>query len=445
MRWGCVTGRNSINSPRKKPTAWRCWRAVVLLCVALAWNARAQNLSFPPQTNCSYDLSAVTQAFTNTLAQNGIANGSLLVLKDGQKLHEQFAGIYQPNTLRVIASASKWLSAVVIMSLVDDGLLSLDDPASKFFPADYTGQKGTMTIRQMFSHTSGLPGTHEDWVLSADDITLQQAAQIISTNDLIAAPGTVLCYGGLSMHLAGACAEVASGQSWSNLFELRVKRPLGLTLTTYGNTPNPRIAGGVSSTLYEYATVLQMLLQHGVWGTNQVLSSNAVHVMLQDQTGGAQILCSPYQQYGLGETRYGIGAWLEEVSPGGRAYQIGSGGAFGFAPWIDLDRNVAGVFMVVNLMENVFPGVQQIKAAVRTAVDNTPCNHPPYLHIQPAGGNTNLITLHGARGRSYTLESSGNLTAWTNYLTLPGTNGLWGIPLAATNASHQFLRAKVLP
>ena len=74
-----------------------------------------------------------------------------------------------------------------------------------------------------------------------------------------------------------------------------------------------------------------------------------------------------------------------------------------------------------------------------------PPSAPPYLQIQPAGGNTNLITLHGARGRSYALESSGSLGPWTNYLTVPGTNGRWEIPLAATNAPHQFWRAKVLP
>jgi CubicO group peptidase (beta-lactamase class C family) len=247
------------------------------------------------------------------------------------------------------------------------------------------------------------------------------------------------------MQLAGACAEVASGQSWSNLFELRLKRPLGLTATTYGSSSNPRIAGGASSTLYEYATVLQMLLNHGLWGTNRVLSSNAVYVMQQDQTAGAQILCSPYSKYGLGDTRYGLGEWREELAPDGSAYQIGSGGAFGFAPWIDLDRNVAGVFMVVNLMENVFPGVQQIKAAVRTVVDNTPCLHPPQLSIRPASANTNLATLHGARGRRYALESSGDLTTWTNLFDLPGTNGFWEIPLVTTNAPRQFLRVRVLP
>jgi CubicO group peptidase (beta-lactamase class C family) len=84
---------------------------------------------------------AVTQAFTNTLAQAGIANGSLLILKDGQKLHELYAGTYNPNTLRPLASASKWLSAVVIMSLVDDGLMNLDDPVSLYFPRITRGRK----------------------------------------------------------------------------------------------------------------------------------------------------------------------------------------------------------------------------------------------------------------------------------------------------------------
>jgi CubicO group peptidase (beta-lactamase class C family) len=369
----------------------------------------------------------------------------LLILKDGQKLQELYAGNYNPNTLRLLASASKWLSAVVIMSLVDDGVLGLDDPAAKFFPAQYTGQKGTITLRQMFSHTSGLPGDETNDVLSNDTITLQQAAQFIATNNLIAAPGAVFCYGGLSMQLAGACAEVASGQSWSNLVELRLKRPLGLTATTYGNTPNPRIAGGASSTLYEYATVLQMLLQHGLGGTNRVLSSNAVSVMQQDQTAGALIQCSPYSKYGLGDTRYGIGEWRELVASDGSALQVGSAGAFGFVPWIDNTRQVAGVFMVVNQLGNVFDGVQDIQAAVRTVVDSTPCSNPSWLNIQPAGATTNLVTLHGARGHSYALESSPNLTTWTNLLDLPGTNGLWQIPLPTANGPRQFLRARVRP
>ena len=89
--------------------------------------------------------------------------------------------------------------------------------------------------------------------------------------------------------------------------------------------------------------------------------------------------------------------------------------------------------------------VEETQSAGRTAVDTTPCHHPPRLALQPAEANTNLVTLHGARGRSCTLENSADLTTWTNLFDLPGTNGLWEIPLAVTNAPRQFLRAKVLP
>jgi hypothetical protein len=160
---------------------------------------------------------------------------------------------------------------------------------------------------------------------------------------------------------------------------------------------------------------------------------------------GAQIRCSPYANYGLVDTRYGIGEWREEIAPDGRVYQIGCGGAFGFAPWIDLEHNVAGVFMVVNLMNNVFDGVQQIKAAIRTAVDSTPCDHPPRLDLKSAGASTNLLILHGARGRSYTLESSSNLTTWSEMIELTGTNGLWKVPLPLRDEPLQFLRARAVP
>jgi CubicO group peptidase (beta-lactamase class C family) len=425
----------------------KCSRILVRLSVVGALglhSVAAQPFPFPTQTNCAYDLTAVTQAFTNTLKEAGIANGSLLVLRNGENLYERYAGIFNANTVRPIASASKWLSAVVIMSLVDDGLMELDDPVSNYFPQFYTGNKGMMTIRQMLSHTSGLPGDEESSVLSDDTITLQQAAQIISTNDLIAMPGAVFCYGGLSMQVAGACAEMASGMSWSSLVQTRLKQPLGLTVTTYGNTQNPRIAGGVSSTMHEYAIVLQMLLNQGVWGTNRLLSLNAVREMQRDQTGGAMILCSPATQYGEGDKRYGLGEWRDLFATDGSAIQVSCPGAFGCAPWVDVERNIAGVFFVFDRYSNVLFGVEEIQAAVRNAIDSTPCTFPPRLEIQPAVAGTNLVTVNGARGHSFRLEISSNLSSWTESLDLPGTNGVWQVLLSATNGPRQFFRARIL-
>ena len=422
-------------------------RLIIALATCCSWsqNADAQLIHFPPQTNCVYDLTGLTQTFTDTLAQAGIANGSLLILKNGQKLHEQYAGTYSATTVRPIASGTKWLGAVLIMSLVDDGLMNLDDPVSKYLAQYYTGLKGAMTIRQMFSHTSGLPGGLDYLVLNDDTITLQQAAQIISTNELIAPPGTEFCYGGLSMQVAGACAEIASGMSWSNLFQLRLKQPLGLTVTTYGNTRNPRIAGGVSTTIYEYAAVLQMLLNNGVWGTNRVLSANALREMQKDQTGGAPILCSPFTQFGEGDKRYGIGEWRDIVATDGAAIQLSSIGVFGFSPWIDVRRQAAGVFMVFDNYTNVFSGVENIEAAARNAIDSTPCTSPPRLEIEPAGVGTNVVTINGARGHSYRLEISTNLASWPNSMNLSGTNGVCQVPIPSGNGPQQFFRAKTLP
>ena len=86
--------------------------------------------------------------------------------------------------LIAIASASKWVSAVAILTLVDDGLIDLDAPLSTYLP-QFTGSKGTMTVRQMFSHTSGLPGGSSWAVLTDGTITLAEAADEKGARELV--------------------------------------------------------------------------------------------------------------------------------------------------------------------------------------------------------------------------------------------------------------------
>src|SRR5207253_1036338 len=136
----------------------------------------------------------------------------------------------------------------------------------------------------------------------------------------------------------------------------------------------------------------------------RVLSASAVREMQKDQTGGAEILCSPFTQFGEGDRRYGLGEWRDLVAADGSAIQLSSFGVFGFGPWIDLERHAAGVFMVFDNYTNVVPGVENIQAAVRNAIDSTPCTSPPRVAIQPAGFGTNLLSVNGARGHSYRLE-----------------------------------------
>jgi len=317
----------------------------------------------------------------NTLAHGGMA---LVLVKDGEIIYDTgFSGMTS-DTVIPIASASKWLSAGVIMALVDDGVLSLDDTASDYLP-HYTGAHGEMTVRQMFSHTSGLPAHSSstdfpgsDDILGNRKITLAESVDQIAEVELIAEPGTQFVYGGLSMQVAGRIAEIASGKGWLELFTEKVADPLDMEETDYnglGQTTNPRIAGSIQTSAHQYARFLDMLLSGGLYKGTRILSPDAVEEMLRDQTQGVPIVDSPWQGYMrpppvADEVRYGIGCWREVISESGSIREASSQGAFGFSPWIDVERNLAGVLAVKSRASKIIPVYLEMKEIIRDIIDS---------------------------------------------------------------------------
>ena len=85
-----------------------------------------------------------------------LPGGVLLVAGDGRLLHRFAVGGIGTRTVMPIASASKWLTSATLMTFVDQGMLSLDDPVAKYLPS-FSGEKATITVRELLSHTSGLP------------------------------------------------------------------------------------------------------------------------------------------------------------------------------------------------------------------------------------------------------------------------------------------------
>jgi CubicO group peptidase (beta-lactamase class C family) len=309
-----------------------------------------------------YDFSAVEASIQAQVDGGNFPGASLLLFKDGEAIYEHHFGTFGPTTTVPIASSTKWISGAMIMSLVDDGTISLDDTVSEYLP-DWTGQKGTITIRQLFSHTSGLPA---DFACQGDlTMSLGQCVDLIRDVGLEAPPGSRFYYGGASMQVAGRIAEVATGQSWAQIFNERIRDPLGMTLTFYWPPANPTIGGGVVSRLSDYSKLLQMSLAGGEFGAQQVLSSGAIQVMEQDQTAGAPIAYTPHPD----NRRYGIGVWRDVVSGTGQAIQVSSQGKFGMSPWLDRDRRYFGVFFVQDDFVEVYLLVAQMQAAVRAVID----------------------------------------------------------------------------
>jgi CubicO group peptidase (beta-lactamase class C family) len=328
------------------------------------------------ETQSTFDFTAVDALLEQAAPQLG--GCALVLIKDGKVIYRKAFGGYAPDKVVPIASASKWLSGAVIMALADEGKLSLDDPVSKYLP-EFSGDKAGITIRQLFSHTSGLPP--EARCRNDKRTTLERCAREIAALPLVAQPGEEFFYAGVSMHVGGRIAEVVSGKSWNDLFVERIAAPLGMTQTdffAYGPTQNPRPAGDAKSSADEYGRFLQMLLQGGTFNGKRVLSEASVAEMHKDQTRGARIEYTIYETHGdldpnLRLARYGIGMWREKFDlNSGQLQEVSSQGYFGFTPWIDVERNLAGVLSVQSRFSRIMPDYLDLKKEIRRIIPEDP-------------------------------------------------------------------------
>ncbi|MBP8299322.1 MAG: beta-lactamase family protein [Planctomycetes bacterium] len=305
-----------------------------------------------------HDLNSVAAIGEDFLAAYPVIGDSCIqVDQRGQTLHQSVHGAFTLAEVVAIASATKTLSAAVLLSLVDSGTLSLDDRVGQYLPEYNSGPLAAITLRMCFAHTSGMPAN--DPAINDNTTTLRAAAQHLATLPLQAAPGTTFEYGGVSMHIAGAVCEVAAGMPWAQLFQQRIAGPLQMTATDYyafGPTLNPRIAGGARSNLRDYAAFVDMLRARGSWHGVQVLQPASVDVMLSDQTSGLPVLNTPHPE----GAPYGIGIWLDRRDGQGQTVQASAGGAFGFAAWVDRAHDASGVFLTLNRYPLVYPYLQQI-------------------------------------------------------------------------------------
>lgn len=391
----------------------------------------------PTPTACTYDFSSVTTMIEDRVRSQPLQGASLLIIKDGRVIYEQAFGGYTLDTRVPIASATKWVSASVIMSLIDDGTLHLDDKVSQFIPS-FTGDKENITIRQLLSHTSGLPGG-DLGCLGDANTSLAQCAEQIAQAPLIAAPGTAFAYGGNSFQVAGRIAEVATGKFWDDLFQGRLRNLLGMTSTDYGFTAtatdyvrmtNPRIAGGIRSTLRDYGNFVLMHSNKGVFNNLQVLSEGVIREGQIDQTLGAPTINSPSPI----AKSYGLGQFRDILDAQGEAIQLSSQGAFGFSPWIDTQRGLACVFLVQNQFRNVSSFVTQLQGEVRNTVDAATCAPAP---------TTNQIDDSSYFVRQHYLDflnrepDAPGLAFWTSEIMVCGTDAVC-IDRKRTNTSGAF-------
>jgi CubicO group peptidase (beta-lactamase class C family) len=337
------------------------------------------------------DFSRVDTLLRDSLSRLG-GGCALVLIHNGRVVFERGYGSVKPETVLPIASASKWLSAALLLTMVDDGRLRLTDSIGKYLQY-LSGRKAAITVAQAFSHTSGFAG--EIAPMRNTKLTMKNAVYAICKQPLRYAPGAGFAYGGASMQIGGRIVEIVGKNKWEYLFQERIAQPLGMKNTSFygaGFTDNPLVAGSAKSSAKEYAIFLQMIAQKGVWQGRRVLSEEAIKAMFHNHAANAPILREFEQQSAAlshrnEKAQYGLGVWLMLREPlsgivlGSEAlraiqteeiWEAYSQGRYGFSPWIDFRRNLIGVFSVKAPLRAVSPTYQRMKAILREIVPLAP-------------------------------------------------------------------------
>jgi CubicO group peptidase (beta-lactamase class C family) len=289
---------------------------------------------------------------------------------------------YTLTTRQPIASCSKWLSAALVMTFVDEGKLDLSDTVGKYLPALSQHGKGGITVRQCLSHLTGIeePPLKESLKEMKNIGSMDDAIAAIAEMPMEGAPGTVFHYSNAGLQIAGAILEKISGRSFETLFAERIAGPLGLRDTDFGKGRVALPAGGASSTPEDYMKFLVMILDKGVYRGVRVLSEKSVAEMQVDRIGsGVRIGYSPVQAAGAG---YGYGEWVlgkpgegvagkDEMGGGANGRWVSSPGLFGSFPWVDNERGYCAFLMTFYVtrdkgkQERYYELKQKVDAALR--------------------------------------------------------------------------------
>ncbi len=307
-----------------------------------------------------------------------------------------------------------------------------------------------ITIQDLLTHTSGVTypffGQEPQHTLfkttgvadglSETSIDVAENAKRIAAVPLVNQPGEAWQYG-LSTDVLGRVVEIASGQSLAEFFRQRIFEPLKMS-DTHFFLPEEKISrlatlyrpgsdktiepvgpglqtlgpvvwsstyqcegpktyfsggGGLVSSINDYAIFLQMMLQGGTFGGQQLLAQSTVTEMTKNQIGNLE---TSYPVHGK-KCGYGFGVADKAIATGAPAGSYSWGGAFHTFFWVDPKNDLVAI-----LMTQLFPAGH---LAMRT--DFQRCVYDAIA--DNSDRNTNASVTPGSVYREYATHNVGGI------------------------------------
>ncbi|MFF6979028.1 serine hydrolase domain-containing protein [Streptomyces sp. NPDC008343] len=139
-----------------------------------------------------------------------------------------------------IGSITKTFTAVLVLRLRDEGLLSLGDRLEKHLPGTAAGES---TIAELLAHTSGLAAeTPGSWWERTPGSLRPELSDVLGDQPFLHPSGRRFHYSNPGYTLLGALVEKLRGAPWEDVLRREVLEPLGLKRTS--TRPQAPHAGG---------------------------------------------------------------------------------------------------------------------------------------------------------------------------------------------------------
>ena len=306
--------------------------------------------------------------------RQGLGAASILIARRGTiVLHKGFgrlspesgAPLVEPDSVYIVASITKPVTATALMMLVERGKVSLSDPVSTYLPEFTGGERNKVRVLDLLAHTSGLPDMlPENTELRRAHAPLSEFVKRSYTTPLLFTPGTAFRYQSMGVLLAAEIVAKISGMPLREFERKEIFEPLGMRHSALG-LGGMRIAdtvqvqdsgeaswnsnseywrnmghpwGGMHTTTMDLSILLQTFLNGGGYSGKRILSPLAVKAMTRNQNAH---LNAPW---GLGWALGRSTAWNEFgdlVSPS----TFGHAGASGTVEWADPETQLLCVIL----------------------------------------------------------------------------------------------------
>jgi CubicO group peptidase (beta-lactamase class C family) len=264
----------------------------------------------PQPTHPRFPGAVALVARRGVIAEHDAYGHALLYADDRSQLPPQERVAMRRDTIFDLASISKLFTGISVVRLIEQGRVELEAPVARYVPEFAHNGKGAVTVRQLLTHTSGLPA----WkALYSEYETREERLAAVLGSELDNPPGAAYVYSDLGYIALGVLVERVSGASLDDYVAANITRPLAMDDTMYNPPPElaDRIAAteyqpwtgrgmvrgsvhdenawslggvaghaGVFSTARDMAVLAQALLNGGRYGRQRVLGREAVELMM---------------------------------------------------------------------------------------------------------------------------------------------------------------------